>query len=237
MKLEQRSLSGSLRAAASDDRFELHGLAAAYNVPSRDLGGFVECVAPGAFKRVLREGQDVKCLFNHSADAILGRVGNRTLSLADSPEGLRFAVKLNPESQQHRDLYASVKRGDVSECSFAFAVDDAGQKWEQRNGKRYRTLTDIKLLADVSCVVYPAYPTGTSVEARSLDYALSANVADAEWEAIKARIRAIGVKVLEDRQAKVEDLTLRAEVERIGRELRRDTFRERLQLALEEFDV
>ena len=51
-KIEVRSVASELRAA--DDRsFQIRGTAAAYNRLSKDLGGFRERIAPGAFKRAL----------------------------------------------------------------------------------------------------------------------------------------------------------------------------------------
>jgi len=237
-KIERRSCSAQLRAAKDADAFQITGLAAAYNVESADLGGFKEVVAPGAFTRALREKQDVRCLYNHSTDHVpLGRVGNGTLKLEDSATGLRFTCQLNPESEAHRNVFAAIKRGDISQCSFSFITDADGQKWEHRYGSSRRTLTDLKRVLDVSAVCYPAYPTGTSVEARGIDYALPASIADMEWEAIKNKIRAIGMTILQERSDKVTDMTLRAEVERIEREARRDRVRARLQRALLGLDV
>jgi hypothetical protein len=63
-----------------------------------------------------------------------------------------------------------VKRGDLSECSFAFIVDgEDGQSFSSpdRNGLLTRTIKRAKLL-DVSVVASPAYGNGaTSVDARS----------------------------------------------------------------------
>lgn len=159
-----------LRAADGDD-LKIVGYAAVFNTPSKDLGGFRETVAPGAFTRALEQKQDVKCLFNHSADRVLGRVGNGTLSLVQDERGLRFECQLDANNSDHRNLHAQVKRGDINECSFAFKAGDKGQKWETQKdetGKMYaaRTLTDVDLF-DVSAVTYPAYNT-TSVFARSL---------------------------------------------------------------------
>ena len=122
-KIEMRTFEASLRAASTDDLeddddLEIVGCAASYNVLSGDVGGFRERLAPGCFSRALREEQDVRCLFNHSADKILGRVSSGTLKLSDSPKGLMFRCKLDPNQQAHRDLHASIKRGDVSGCSF-----------------------------------------------------------------------------------------------------------------------
>jgi HK97 family phage prohead protease len=150
---------------SDDSKFELTGIAAPYNTPT-DVGAFHEQIARGAFTRALREKQECHALVNHDQNQVLGRIGNGTLILSDSPEGLRFVIKLNPESQAHRDLYASVKRGDVHEMSFAFKTAPNGEQWERRKGVQLRTLTDVDLF-DISVVTNPAYKNGTSVSARA----------------------------------------------------------------------
>jgi HK97 family phage prohead protease len=104
---------------------------------------------------------------NHDANIVLGRTRSGTLVLSDSRDGLRFLCQLDKSQQSHKDLYASVKRGDISECSFAFAVNGEGQTWTR--DQKQRTLTDVNLF-DVSIVTNPAYPTGTSVQVRSAQY-------------------------------------------------------------------
>jgi HK97 family phage prohead protease len=175
-KIEYRT--AELRAATA--AFEVAGRAASYNTPSGDLGGFVERLQPGCFTRSLASGDhDVKCLMNHDANLVLGRQANKTLTLTDTPEGLNFVCKLNKESQAHRDLYASVKRGDLSECSFAFIVDgEGGQSFSSpdRNGLLTRTIKRAKLL-DCSIVTSPAYGNGaTSVAARAANSAPAADI-------------------------------------------------------------
>lgn len=183
MKREFRNLNASLRTAGDDNALTISGVAASYNTLSRDLGNFREQIAPGAFKRSLREGSDVKCLLNHDPNMVLGRVENGTLKLEERADGLHFSNKLNPASQMHRDLHAAIKRGDISECSFAFTVPSGGDSWDEGNedGKRFsrRTLRDVNLL-DVSCVTYPAYAGATSVSARSLaHYSIRSKAEDA----------------------------------------------------------
>jgi HK97 family phage prohead protease len=172
MKNERRSLNATL-TAAPDSKFQIVGTAAAYNTLSADLGGFKETIKPGAFTRTLKSNPDVKCLLNHNPNTVLGRTRSGTLTLADSRNGLRFLCQLDASSQGHRDLYASVKRGDISECSFAFAVNANGEEWDQvqegRSVYPRRTLTDVNLF-DVSIVTNPAYPTGTTVAVRSVQY-------------------------------------------------------------------
>jgi HK97 family phage prohead protease len=154
---------GELRAEAQGDQFQISGYAALFNSPSKNLGGFVEVIAPGAFDRALREKQTVRFTFNHSLDAVLARNDNGSLSLATDSKGLKFKAQLNKNIQQHRDLFEACKAGLYDECSFAFTAQPAGQQWSPDG--RQRTLLDVDLF-DVSLVATPAYQ-GTSADARS----------------------------------------------------------------------
>ena len=72
-----------------------------------------------------------------------------------------------PDTTYARDLLVSLERGDVSQMSFGFTVDE--DKWEEdSDGRVIRTITKFKRLYDVSPVTYPAYPD-TDVAKRSLD--------------------------------------------------------------------
>jgi HK97 family phage prohead protease len=178
MKTETRSTrSFELRAAAED--FVLEGIAVSWGCLSQDLGGFRERIQRGAFTRSLKQGADVKCLLNHDANFVLGRTKSGTLQLQETSTGLTFRCQLDKNIGSHRDVYASVKRGDINECSFAFTVAQGGDAFDEatENGKRFtrRTITDANLI-DVSVVTYPAYnaPGATSVDARNTDAALDA---------------------------------------------------------------
>ncbi len=162
MKREFR-MTTELRAEAD---FCITGYAALFNNESKDLGGFRETIAPGAFTRSLKANADVKCLFNHDPNKVLARTKSGTLTLAQDDRGLKFSAQLDKNQQMHRDIYASIKRGDVNECSFAFMVPSGGQTWTNKDSYAARTLTDVDLI-DVSAVCYPAYDN-TSVDARSL---------------------------------------------------------------------
>jgi uncharacterized protein len=196
---EQRTTVGaSLRA--NDAKFQISGIAAAYNTLSANLGGFKEKIAPGAFSRSLRTGADVKCLFNHDASRICGRVGNGTLVLSDSPEGLRFVCQLDKANPEHASYFASISRRDVIACSFAFTIPDSScETWEPADGTDgvygIRTLLDVDLL-DASFVVYPAYPQGTQVDARA-----AAGTATITDEQRRAKAAAIGKLVEADKRA------------------------------------
>lgn len=171
--VQRRSVSANLRTSGATDEFALVGYAALYNSLSKNFGGFREMIAPGTFQRSINRGADVKALFNHQPDNILGRTKSGTLHLESDSRGLKFRCDLDKRQSRHQDLHAAVQRGDVDECSFAFTVARGGEDWME-NGcedddtgeKCYmRTLKDVDLM-DVSVVTYPAYD-GTSAGARA----------------------------------------------------------------------
>jgi len=122
---------------------------------------YFERIKPGAFDRALAERQDVRALFNHDPNHVLGRSKSGTLRMTADSVGLRYEVDL-PNTQTARDLAESVKRGDVSGSSFAFSVTKEGQEIERaKDGNTYRNIKDANLY-DVSVVTYPAYESATS---------------------------------------------------------------------------
>ncbi|HEV2521981.1 MAG TPA: HK97 family phage prohead protease [Candidatus Acidoferrales bacterium] len=175
-KMERRILQGkiSLRAAApgSDSPGTLDGLAAVYNSWSQDLNGFKEKLLPGAFDQVLSSAPDVRALLNHDPNFVLGRTTNGTLKLAAVRAGLYCSVDL-PNTQTARDLHTLISRGDISQMSFAFKLDDGDDAWgedaQDENGKPYRsrTIRNVSRLFDVSFVTTPAY-ADTIAAARAL---------------------------------------------------------------------
>jgi HK97 family phage prohead protease len=151
----------------SADSPQISGYAAVFNTTA-DLGMFRERIKPGAFTRAIQESQDVRCLFNHDADYVLGRTKSGTLRLSEDDQGLRFECDM-PNTQMGRDVREMILRGDVDQCSFGFVVTKENVSYNQ-DGTVDREIQDVDLF-DVSPVTYPAY-TETSVEARSRDEAL-----------------------------------------------------------------
>lgn len=151
----------SLRMS-EDEENTLYGHAAVFNTWA-DIGGmFRERIAPGAFKRTLKEA-DVRALYNHDPNYVLGRNKAGTLNLKEDDKGLYFEVAL-PDTTYAKDLKESVKRGDINQNSFGFMVikDD----WKYRDdGTAERTIQEARLF-DVSVVTYPAYEE-TDVKLRS----------------------------------------------------------------------
>lgn len=164
MEYEKRALTTELRAVGDGDAAPtISGYAALFNVWSVDLGGFQEQIQPGAFTDAIKT-DDVRALYNHDPSAILGRTSAGTLTLREDNTGLWFDL-IPPDTQVGRDLVTSIRRGDVREMSFQFAVPDGGDNWAFVGDVVRRTLSRVSL-RDVSPVTFPAYPQ-TSVSARS----------------------------------------------------------------------
>jgi len=141
------------------------GHAAVFYKLSEDLGGFREQVAPGAFAKSLRH-DDIRALFNHDANFILGRNKAKTLRLKEDETGLYYEID-PPDTSYARDLIESISRGDISENSFGFIVE--ADEWAHTKGKdSLRTLTQVQLF-DISPVTYPAYKD-TDVSIKVRDY-------------------------------------------------------------------
>lgn len=170
---EVRMFGRELRCSceASPKAMRVSGLAARYAVPTvignKGSKPFREVIARGAFAKAVATKQDARLYINHDRNRIMGRVSAGTLRLRDTSDGLYFEADL-PPTEDARNVYAAIQRGDMRECSFGFMdpVDD----WavETLEGVRMisRTIRDVGQLADVSIVTEPAY-SGTSVQARS----------------------------------------------------------------------
>lgn len=128
-----------------------------------------ERIAPGAFADTIAAGDDVRALFNHDPNIVLGRTANGTLVLREDDTGL-WMENVLPETTQARDIYTLIERGDITQQSFAFEVMPEGETWAfPSKAPMERTLTNLRLW-DVSPVTYPAY-VDTTVAARSLESA------------------------------------------------------------------
>ena len=155
---------GDLRAVSPG---KLAGYAAINNSQSQDLGGFVERIIPGAFKRSLTKPDNIRALLEHDPQRLLGRVGSRTLSLQEDTKGLYFELSL-PDTSYARDLGVLVERGNISGCSFGFRVPQGGDHWELRAGKLTRDLVVVDL-QEITITGNPAY-LDTTVAKRGMDY-------------------------------------------------------------------
>lgn len=136
----------------------IEGYAATFGNEAQ-MGGFVEVIAPGAFRAAL--AGDILALMDHDMSKVLGRSRSGTLKLSEDSKGLAFSLEL-PDTQAGRDVLALAERDDLGGMSFGFRVPTGGDSWA---GDR-RTLRTIDL-REISVVSsWPAY-SGTEIALRS----------------------------------------------------------------------
>ncbi len=157
-------------AEAEGEPERIRGWFAIYERWSPVYGNFRERIARGFFRPALEALADVRALWNHNADFVLGRTKSGTLRLEEREEGgvsgLWGEIK-PPAAGVLRDLALEpMRRGDVTGASFAFTV--AEDSWEEGEGGVWqRTLVRVGELLEVSPVTFPFYPE-TAVGMRSL---------------------------------------------------------------------
>lgn len=174
MKLEYRYLQNfktsteeiqELEKKEGGDPFLIRGYAAVFNSDTEIYPGFKERIARNAFSESIKG--DIRALWSHNPDFILGRTTNNTLSLREDDYGLYFELKL-PDTSLGRDLKVLVENRTITGMSFGFIpLEDTWTKGEGTREKPHiRTLNKIDLF-EVSPVAWPAYPQ-TSVSSRDL---------------------------------------------------------------------
>ncbi len=160
---ERRMVGAPVEVRKDGDAEYFAGMAVPFGQVT-DLHYFTEEISRDAFSEVLKD--DVRGLFNHDPDVILGRSAAGTMTLEVNDKGVFYSIRYNPNDPDHVRVMEKVKRGDVSQSSYAFTVKD--EKWSTRDGKQHRTINKIDRWYDVAPVTYPANPN-TSVAKRSLD--------------------------------------------------------------------
>ena len=163
---EARSVQGTVEIRSREEGGNtIRGIAALHDSMSDNLGGFREIISQGAFEDT--DMTDVRGLFNHDSNYVLGRTKSETVRLKVTKRGLEYEIDL-PDTQTIRDLVLEpIKRGDVDQSSFGFMIGAGNDSWsEDEEGRLIRTIHRINELFDVSPVTFPAY-RDTSVGARS----------------------------------------------------------------------
>jgi len=142
---------------------KITGHAAVFEKLSEVLGFYREKIRAGAFKKTIAEA-DVRALWNHDPNYVLGRNKSGTLSLVEDDVGLKIGID-PPDTTWARDLVTTIQRKDVDQMSFAFMP--VIQEWNDSDPEKpIRELIEVKLY-DVSPVTFPAYPD-TDVGVRSV---------------------------------------------------------------------
>lgn len=167
--MERRYLNNNvqLRAEGDEKKRSIGGVAAMVDTPTvlweytRSNGQkvkLIEVIKPGAFDTVL--GDDVRALVNHNDEKILGRTMAGTLKVYKTEGGhLGYDVPDVPDTTYGNDLLVSVERGDVTQSSFGFTIDQMTSTRVETDTEITYTdeITQLGRLYDVSPVTFPAY--------------------------------------------------------------------------------
>lgn len=142
------------------DNKTIYGKAISFETLSVDLGGFRETIKRGAITQELIDNSDIFARTNHDNDYILARSknGKGSLALELRNDGLYFSFEL-PNTEKGNELREHIKRGEITQCSFAFnaAKEPNAEVWRNENGIIYRDIYKIGYLGDVAPVYNPAY--------------------------------------------------------------------------------
>lgn len=163
-KFEVRSQQDELILTGYASTFEPYQM---YGGPA--AGGWIEQIDPHAFDVTLRGRPDLNLLINHQGMP-LARTKSGTLTLSVDSRGLRVEARLDRRDPDVQRLEPKMRRGDMTEMSFAFTVKH--QAWSTtpefpNDDRAKRTILEVSLhKGDVSVVNYGANPT-TSAEIQS----------------------------------------------------------------------
>jgi uncharacterized protein len=174
-----------------------------FDVPSQDLGGFIETVSEHAVARTLDDvahgRSDVKARWDHQTALTLGRTENGTLALSVVPrKGVRAAIDVNMATSFGRDALAAWTRGDITGGSFGFRI--LADEWTMQDGIPRRRIDDM-IFSEVSLVSEPAYrqteesasATASHPDAMRHDRAVAADVARRVF-ALASKFPALDIK-------------------------------------------
>lgn len=159
-QLERRYRRQEFRVEGDGPATKISGYGAVFDSESEDLGWFRETIDPHAFDNVMASNPDVRALWNHDSNIVLGRTTAGTLRLAIDARGLSYQID-PPDTQAARDLIVSMRRKDVTQSSFGFIVK-RDQWTDEEDGSISRRILEIEELFDVSPVTFPAYSSSAA---------------------------------------------------------------------------
>lgn len=147
------------------DDLYIEGYFAVFNSNYELWPGATESISPGAFNDSVSD--DVRALYNHNTDLVLGRTSAGTMEIKQDSRGLWGRIRINRNDSDAMNAYARIQRGDITGCSFGF--DIAAQEADYReDGTVHWTITEISPLYEISPCTFPAYQD-TTVSARKKD--------------------------------------------------------------------
>lgn len=199
-EMETRTSTIQIRSLSDGQESRVvEGYAVRFNEPSADIG-FIETILPSAITDETIRKSDIFARFDHRDDAILARsrFGNGSLMLELRDDGLYYTFEA-PHTQYGEELLEHIRRGEIDSSSFAFSVpaDGKGDKWTQKDGKFYRTISKIDRLFDIAPCYQPAYPT-TSCSTRTQEILDSAKELNDKLDSMMREVEELKIDIQEN---------------------------------------
>ena len=186
MTKQTRTLNAPFETREENGRYYIEGYFAVFDEAYEIAPGVIERIEPTFFDSSMNG--DVRALIDHNTHLVLGRTTAGTLTLTKDAHGLYGRIEINPEDTDAMNVYARVKRRDVTQASIGFVIiDESGQTLPDGT---FETRLKDGILYEVTVCTFPAYMT-TELSARAKDL-----------EAEKARAHEIYKKNLIERMKK-----------------------------------
>jgi uncharacterized protein len=160
--IEIRSLVEPIEFRSDEGRMVATGTAIRYGALSKNMGGFVERVMPGAAVKAL-ENRNVAAFHEHvDRTKLLGTTEAGTLRLVDSPTELRYEIDL-PDTTAGRDAAVLLERRDLRGASYGFRSNRATDQWTRaKDGLALRSIVEFNVFDHIALTVAPAFSSSTS---------------------------------------------------------------------------
>ena len=175
-----------------------------YNSKSENLNPYgspyFEIITPSAFNKTLADNAEVRALFSHDNEKVLGSTKSGTLILENTPEALICSCKV-PNTSWGNDCWEVINRGDITTMSFGFIPFEV----ETQGNVDY--LKSVKLEEVSFCVANPAYKATNSFSSiRSLIDDIEENKETLTNDEIISIIKSLKELLPEERENKEEKL-------------------------------
>ena len=124
-----------------------------------------ERVMPGAFDELLKSQPDVRGLFNHDPNYVLGRTTAGTCRLSVDSVGLYYECDESPNDPDWQRVAEKITRGDVNGSSYSFIPGST--VWEETTDENdnsiwIRWIKAVDMVYDVGPVTFPAFTSASS---------------------------------------------------------------------------
>lgn len=187
MKKRTSFITSDFEVREEGSHRKVEGYFIVFDQPTELWPGFFEQISPDA----IEDMSDVRALYNHNNDLVLGSTLNDTLRLEKDEHGVKGIITINDNDTDAVNAYERIKRGDIKGCSFGFEL--VKESYERHDdGSTCATVERLNLF-EVSPCVFPAYPQ-TAINARQKDL-----------EAHQGRLLKARQKALTERYRRVSD--------------------------------